>query len=55
MKDPEKEIKQFFSWLAKQNYIPFSPAAEIELPKQPKTLPKATLAIDEVESILVSA
>ena len=47
-----KEIKQFFSWLAKQNYIPFSPAAEIELPKQPKTLPKATLSIDEVESIL---
>ncbi len=34
-----KEVKQFFSWLAKQNYIPFSPATEIELPKQPKTLP----------------
>lgn len=47
-----KEVKQFFSWLAKQNYIPFSPAAEIELPKLPKTLPKATLSEAEVESIL---
>ncbi len=47
-----KEVKQFFSWLAKQNYIPFSPAAEIELPKQPKTLPKSILSADEVERIL---
>jgi integrase/recombinase XerD len=47
-----KEVKQFFSWLAKQNYIPFSPATEIELPKQPKTLPKSILSADEVERIL---
>ena len=47
-----KELKQFFSWLAKQNYIPFSPATEIELPKQPKTLPKSILSVDEVERIL---
>ena len=24
-----KELRQFFSWFAKQNYIPFSPATEI--------------------------
>ena len=47
-----KELRQFFSWLAKQNYIPFSPATEIELPKQPKTLPKSILSADEVERIL---
>jgi integrase/recombinase XerD len=35
-----------------KDYIPFSPAAEIELPKQPKTLPKAILSVDEVERIL---
>ena len=40
------------SWLAKQNYIPFSPATEIELPKQPKTLPKAISSAEEVELIL---
>jgi integrase/recombinase XerD len=26
-----KEVKQFFSWLAKQNYIPFSPATETSI------------------------
>ena len=47
-----KEVRQFFSWLAKQNYIAFSPASEIELPKLPKSLPKAVLSSDEVERIL---
>ena len=47
-----KEVRQFFSWLAKQNVIPFNPAAELDLPKQPKTLPKAILNVDEVERIL---
>ena len=47
-----KEVRQFFAWLAKQNVIPFNPAAELDLPKQPKTLPKAILSVDEVERIL---
>ena len=47
-----KEVRQFFAWLAKQNIIPFSPAAELDLPKLPKPLPKAILTIDEVERIL---
>ena len=34
------------------NHIPFNPAAEIELPRQPKTLPKAILSADEVEQVL---
>jgi integrase/recombinase XerD len=47
-----KEVRQFFSWLAKQNFLPFNPAAELELPKLPRTLPKAVLTLDEVELIL---
>lgn len=47
-----KEVRAFFGWLAKQNHLPFSPAAEIELPRQPKTLPKAILTADEVEQVL---
>lgn len=47
-----KEVRQFFAWLAKHNHLPFNPAADIELPKQPKTLPKAILSADEVERIL---
>ena len=33
-----KEVRQFFAWLTKQNYIPFNPAAEIELPKLPRPI-----------------
>ena len=47
-----KEVRAFFAWLTKVNHIPFNPAAEIELPRQPKTLPKAILSADEVEQVL---
>lgn len=47
-----KEVRQFFAWLAKQNVLPFDPSASIDLPKQPKSLPKAILSVDEVERIL---
>jgi integrase/recombinase XerD len=47
-----KEVRAFFAWLTKVNHIAFNPAAEIELPKQPKTLPKAILSADEVEQVL---
>ena len=47
-----KEVRGFFAWLTKVNHIPFNPAAEIELPRQPKTLPKAILSSDEVEQVL---
>ena len=47
-----KEVRQFFAWLTKQNVIPFNPAAELELPKLPRQLPKAILSEAEVERIL---
>lgn len=47
-----KELRAFFGWLAKLNHLLFSPAAELDLPKQPKTLPKAILSADEVEQVL---
>ncbi|TWU02317.1 site-specific tyrosine recombinase XerC [Stieleria varia] len=47
-----KEIRSYFAWLAKLNHIAFSPAAELDLPRQPKTLPKAILTVDEVEQVL---
>ncbi|MCB1133313.1 MAG: site-specific integrase, partial [Verrucomicrobiae bacterium] len=33
-------LKDFFSWLAKQNAIPANPASELELPRPEKRLPK---------------
>ncbi len=47
-----REINQFFRYLVKMNHLPFNPASELELPKQPKALPKAILSVDEVERIL---
>ena len=39
-----KEVRAFFAWLVKMNHLAYSPAEGIELPKQPKTLPKAILS-----------
>ena len=47
-----REVRQYFAYLAKENHIPFSPAAALELPKQPQTLPKAVLSAAEVELVL---
>ena len=47
-----QHVNQFFRFLVKTNHLPFNPASEIELPKQPKSLPKAILSEDEVERIL---
>lgn len=44
--------KNFFKWLAKQNYILYNPASELELPKQNKRLPKHILTQEEAEIIL---
>jgi integrase/recombinase XerD len=46
------QVNQFFRYLVKFNHLPFNPASELELPKQPKSLPKAILSPDEVERIL---
>ncbi len=45
-------VNQFFRYLVKMNHLPFNPAAELELPKQPKSLPKPILSLDEVERVL---
>ena len=41
----------FFSWSARRNYVLYNPAADIELPKIPKTLPKHILTVEEIEKI----
>lgn len=45
-------VKAFFKWLAKENYILYNPASELELPRLGKRLPKAILSEQEVETIL---
>lgn len=45
-------LRQWFSWLAKQGHLPYSPAAELELPKVVRRLPKAILSAQETEAVL---
>ena len=45
-------VRTLFKWLAKENYILYNPASEIELPKIEKRLPKAILNEKEIEQVL---
>jgi integrase/recombinase XerD len=48
-------LKTFFKWLAKANHILSNPASELELPRQPKHLPRALLGVEDIEAILRAA
>ena len=45
-------VKSFFKWLAKSGSLPANPAADLDLPKVPRRLPRDFLTMQEVESIL---
>lgn len=45
-------IKAFFKWLARENYILYNPASELELPRPVRGLPKVILSVAEVERVL---
>jgi integrase/recombinase XerD len=46
-------LKQFFKWLAQENYLLYNPASELRLPKTPSPLPRV-LSQDEVARLLDS-
>ncbi len=48
-------LKTWFKWLAREHHILANPASEIELPRQPKRLPRTILTVQEVEAILAEA
>ena len=48
-------LKTFFKWLARENHILYNPASELQLPRQPKHLPRTILSVVEVEAILNQA
>jgi len=45
-------VRVFFQWLARQHYLLFNPASELELPRPEKRLPRHVLTVIEVEQIL---
>jgi integrase/recombinase XerD len=48
-------VRAFFKWCAKQNYLLYNPASEIELPRLEHRLPKHVLTITEVEQVMAQA
>lgn len=48
-------LKTFFKWLTRENHILYNPASELQLPRQPKHLPRHILSVPEVEAILAEA
>ena len=45
-------ITAWFRWMVRQHHLLHNPAADLELPKKPQTLPKTILSIAQVESVL---
>jgi len=45
-------IRAFFKWLARQNYLLYNPASELELPRLEQRLPKHVLTKAEVEQVM---
>jgi len=45
-------VRAFFKWLARQNYLLYNPASEIELPRLEHRLPKHVLTKSEAEQVL---
>ncbi|MFD3242538.1 site-specific tyrosine recombinase XerC [Rahnella perminowiae] len=45
-------LRVWFSWMAKQNLILANPAADLELPRLEKRLPRTILSVEQVETVL---
>jgi len=45
-------LKSFFTWLAKQNYLPINPAWKLTIPQYNRPLPASVLTSNEVDSIM---
>jgi integrase/recombinase XerD len=50
-----QKLRVFFRWLARQNVVLANPAADLELPRVPRRLPKAILTEREVEKVMAIA
>lgn len=48
-------LKTWFRWMSRAHHILANPAADIDLPKQPKRLPRSVPSVAEIEAILSEA
>ena len=49
------DIRNFFKWLVKKQYLIYNPASELELPRVDKRLPKVILTHEEAELVIFQA
>lgn len=47
-------VRAYFRWLARQNVLLSNPAADLELPRMEKRLPRVVLSASEVEAVLAT-
>ena len=47
-------VRLFFRWLARERWIAYNPASEMDLPKLPQRIPRAILTVEEVEAALAA-
>ena len=45
-------IRAWFKWLAKQNFILYNPASDLDLPRLDRRLPRHVLSVREAEAVL---
>ncbi len=48
-------LKTWFKWLTREHHIASNPASELQLPKQPKRLPRTLLSMADIDAILHEA
>jgi integrase/recombinase XerD len=48
-------LKTWFKWMSRAHHILANPASDLDLPKQPKRLPRSVPSVAEVEAILAEA
>ncbi|MFG6443321.1 site-specific tyrosine recombinase XerC [Roseateles sp. LKC17W] len=48
-------LKTWFRWLSREHHILANPAADLDLPRQPRRLPRSVPSVQEVEAILAEA
>ncbi|MDA8382589.1 MAG: site-specific tyrosine recombinase XerC [Betaproteobacteria bacterium] len=48
-------LKTWFKWMSREHHILANPAADLDLPRQPKRLPRSVPSVQEVEAILREA
>jgi len=48
-------LKTWFRWLSREHHILANPAADLDLPRQPKRLPRSVPTVQEVEATLAEA